>query len=376
VNTSQTKSANRQTVLIVDDTPENLAVITALLTDTYRTRVANNGERALKMANSDPVPDLILLDIMMPGIDGYEVCRRLKDDPATADIPVLFLTAKTLIEDEQMAFDVGAADYITKPISPSIVIARVRTHLENKLARDIIKRQQELIESEVAKRIPEVKAERDVAVAALAGLADSCSGNPITHRVLRMQHYLGALAQTLRLSPRFAALLTEDTLALLCKAAPLYSIGESAEAADWVGDVAADRTALAHVARSTIIAAEKHLGATNRLLGYAREAMCSHTEDWIGGGYPQGLSGDAIPVVARMVALADTYDRLVSDSADDPAASHRQAIKAIVAGRATRFDPDMVDAFVITAGNFLETARRFGKEQIAELPPVSLPLLP
>ena len=117
---------DKQSVLIVDDTPENLTLMNGLLKDIYKTKIANNGERALKIAAAQPQPDLILLDIMMPGIDGYEVCRQLKADPLTAEIPVIFLTAKTQVEDEQMGFDVGCVDYITKPISPPIVLARVR----------------------------------------------------------------------------------------------------------------------------------------------------------------------------------------------------------------------------------------------------------
>ena len=102
------------TVLIVDDTPDNITLLNGLLKDTYKTKVATNGERALKIANADPLPDLILLDIMMPGMDGYEVCRQLKNEARTRDIPVIFLTAKTQVEDEQMGFDVGCVDYITK----------------------------------------------------------------------------------------------------------------------------------------------------------------------------------------------------------------------------------------------------------------------
>jgi len=123
------KPVEKPLVLIVDDTPENIALMNGLLKDRYRTRIANNGERALEAAGKLPQPDIVLLDIMMPGMDGYEVCRRLKADPATRGIPVVFLTAKSAIEDEQMGFDVGAVDYITKPISPPIVLARVNTHL-------------------------------------------------------------------------------------------------------------------------------------------------------------------------------------------------------------------------------------------------------
>ncbi len=127
-----TESSDRQTqqtVLVVEDAPENIALISSLLRGTYRTRVATNGEKGLQIASSDEPPDLILLDIMMPGMDGYEVCRHLKAQPKTSEIPVIFLTAKSEMEDERVGLGLGAVDYITKPISPPILMARIKTHL-------------------------------------------------------------------------------------------------------------------------------------------------------------------------------------------------------------------------------------------------------
>jgi adenylate cyclase len=120
---------NKNLVLIVDDTPTNVAVVSGVLKDSFRTKIATNGEKALAIATAADKPDLILLDVMMPGMDGYEVCRKLKDIPATRDIPIIFLTAKTDIAEEEKGFDVGAVDYIHKPFSAPIVLARVRTQL-------------------------------------------------------------------------------------------------------------------------------------------------------------------------------------------------------------------------------------------------------
>ena len=154
----------RPTILVVDDTPDNLALMSGLLTDEYRVKVASSGEKALRIAASDSPPDLILLDIMMPGLDGYAVCERLKADPRTARIPVIFLTAKSDMEDEKRGLELGAVDYITKPISPPIVMARVRNHLSLKAMTDSLRDQNEYLEREVARRMCEQMAIREIAV--------------------------------------------------------------------------------------------------------------------------------------------------------------------------------------------------------------------
>src|SRR5215813_8778283 len=210
----------KQTVLIVDDTPDNLTLMTGLLKDTYKTRVANNGERALKLAATLPYPDLILLDIMMPGIDGYEVAQQLKRDKATAEIPIIFLTAKSEVEDEQKGFDVGCVDYITKPISPPIVLARVKTHLLLKSARDFLQDQNTFLESEVVRRTREVTAIQDTTIMAMGSLAET-RDNETGNHIRRTQHYIRVLAQKLRLNSKYAQVLDDATVEMLYKSAPL-----------------------------------------------------------------------------------------------------------------------------------------------------------
>ena len=184
----------RQTILIVDDTPDNITLLSALLKDRYKIKVATQGERALKIAAADPPPDLILLDIMMPGMDGYEVCRRLKAEPRTAEIPVIFLTAKVQVEDEEKGLKLGAVDYITKPISPPIVLARVETHLTLKNARQFLKDRNAFLEAEVQRRTREVAAIQDVTILAMASLAET-RDNETGNHIRRTQHYVRALAQ-------------------------------------------------------------------------------------------------------------------------------------------------------------------------------------
>jgi putative two-component system response regulator len=169
----QASYQKRATVLIVDDAPENIAMMSTLLRGTYRTKIATDGEKALTIALSDDPVDLILLDIMMPGIDGYEVCRRLKADPRSKNIPVIFLTARTEIEDEQKGFEVGAVDFIMKPVSPPIVTARVRTHLQLKSARDFLVDKSEYLEREVGRRTLEVNTIQDVTMIAMGSLAET-----------------------------------------------------------------------------------------------------------------------------------------------------------------------------------------------------------
>jgi len=154
--------AVRATVLVVDDTPDNLTMMTGLLANDYKVKVSNSGEKALRIATGKSPPDLILLDIMMPGMDGYEVCRRLKAAARTRDIPVIFLTAKTGMQDEEMGLALGAVDYITKPISPSIVLARVRTHLALKALADFLRDKNAYLEAEVIRRVDELDKIQDI----------------------------------------------------------------------------------------------------------------------------------------------------------------------------------------------------------------------
>jgi len=136
----------KKLILLVDDAPANIQVAREILKDTYKTRVATSGAKALELVKAPPLPDLILLDVMMPEMDGYEVCTRLKQDSVTRDIPVIFLTAKTEAEDETRGFEVGAVDYIHKPFSPPVVMARVQTHLNLREAREQLAREKHMVD--------------------------------------------------------------------------------------------------------------------------------------------------------------------------------------------------------------------------------------
>ena len=355
----------KPTVLVVDDTPDNLSLMSGLLKERYKVKVANNGERGLKIAAVDDPPDLILLDIMMPGIDGYEVCRLLKADPKTKDIPVIFLTAKSQVEDEQMGLELGAVDYITKPISPPIVLARVKTQLTLKAAADFLKDKNAYLESEVQRRTKEVSTIQDVTMMAMASLAET-RDNETGNHIRRTQNYVQALAMRLHELGRFPEYLSRDSIQILYKSAPLHDIGKvgipdnillkpgKLTAEEF--DVMKTHTTLG---RDAIVVAEGLLDTPNSFLQCAREMAYSHQEKWDGSGYPEGRKGEAIPISARLMAIADVYDALISRRVYKEPMPHEKAVEIIRQSRGTHFDPEVVDAFLSIDNVFFSIAKRY-----------------
>ncbi|WP_311221279.1 MULTISPECIES: two-component system response regulator [unclassified Acidovorax] len=353
------------TVLVVDDTPDNLTLMGNLLAGRYHVRVANHGEKALKIAQSATPPDLILLDIMMPGVDGHEVCRRLKANAATRDIPVIFLTARAESEDERVGLALGAVDYITKPISPPILLARVHTHLALKATADFLRDKSAYLEREVALRTLEVQAIQDVTIMAMTSLAET-RDNETGNHIRRTQLYVKVLAERLRHHPRFEYLLNDRTIDLLYKSAPLHDIGKigipdrillkPGPLTPEEFDIMKTHTTLG---RRAIEEAERRLGMRVAFLSTSKEIAYSHQEKWDGSGYPEGLKGDDIPVSARLMAVADVYDALISRRVYKPAYTHEQACGTIIKGRGNHFDPDMVDAFVEVADDFRVVAQKY-----------------
>ena len=217
--------SRRAVILVVDDTADNLSLMSGLLKDKYKVKLAINGEKALSIARGTEQPDLILLDIMMPGLSGYEVCKILKDDPATRDIPVIFLTAMIGTEDEKKGLELGAADFITKPVNPPIVLARVATQLQIKASADFLKDQNVYLEAEVTRRGRELAAIQDVTILAMASLAETRDNDTGNH-IRRTQHYLKLLAEQLKTHERFRLFLDDRTIDMLFKSAPLHDIGK------------------------------------------------------------------------------------------------------------------------------------------------------
>lgn len=362
---TETAPRTKATILVVDDMPDNLTLIAGLLRGLYRVVAANNGEKAIAIASGEHPPDLILLDIMMPGLSGYDVCQRLKAQPATRDIPIIFLTAMTGTEDETKGLEMGAVDFITKPVNPPVVLARVATQLQVKAAADFLKDQNAYLEAEVKRRGQALAAIQDVTILAMASLAETRDNDTGNH-IRRTQHYVRLLARHLQNHPRFRDFLNDETIDLLFKSAPLHDIGK-------VG--IPDRILLkpgrltpeefeimkthCQLGRDAIQHAEDQLGIQVDFLHYAKEIAYSHQEKWDGSGYPQGLAGDAIPISARLMAVADVYDALISRRVYKEGMPHAQAIAIICQGRGQHFDPDMVDAFVTLSDQFQAIAQRY-----------------
>jgi putative two-component system response regulator len=349
----------------VDDTPDNLLLMANLLKDSYTVKAANNGEKALRIARDAPPPDLILLDIMMPGMTGHEVAQVLQGDPATRDIPIIFLTAMASSADETHGLELGAADYITKPISPPVVLARVRTQLKVKDAADFLRDKNDYLEQEVQRRTRELGAIQDVTIHAMASLAET-RDNETGNHIRRTQHYVKVLAEHLRDHPRFRAFLDPETIKLLFKSAPLHDIGkigipdrillkpgrfEPEEFEIMKTHTTLGRDAIAH--------AEQQLGMDVDFLRLAKEIAYSHQEKWDGSGYPEGLAGDAIPISARLMAVADVYDALISRRVYKEGMPHEKAVQIIAEGRGSHFDPDVCDAFLANLPVFQQIAARY-----------------
>jgi putative two-component system response regulator len=355
----------KPTILVVDDTPDNIDLLCAVLEHDYRTKIAVNGERALKIARGEAKPDLILLDIMMPGMSGYEVCKALKADPATRDIPVIFVTAMSEVADEQLGLTLGAVDYITKPVSAPIVLARIKTQLSMKRVQDFLRDQNQFLATEVELRTREIVALQDVTIHTMASLAETRDSETGNH-IRRTAHYVKTLAEKLRTHPRFAAFLTDQTIEMLFKSAPLHDIGKvgipdrillkPGRFEPYEMEIMKTHTTLG---RDAIMAAERELGVEVGFLKYAKEIAYGHQEKWDGSGYPQGLAGDAIPISARLMAVADVYDALISRRVYKEGMRHEEAVAIIAAGRGQHFDPDMVDAFLALQDEFIAIARRY-----------------
>ena len=338
----------KQTVLVVDDVPENIDVLSEVLREHYQVRVATHGEKALRIVYSDTPPDLILLDIMMPGLSGLDLCRRIKANPDRRKIPIIFVTAMTSPEDERLGLETGAVDYITKPISPAVVLARVRTHLA-------LYDQACELERMVDQRTLELNFSRHQIIRRLGRAAEYRDDETGNH-VLRVGHYARLIANACGVGPRASA--------MLFAAAPLHDVGKigirdsillkpgKLDALDWDS-----------MRRHPVIGAEIIGKHENELLETARIIALTHHERWDGTGYPAQLKGDAIPIEGRIVAIADVFDALISKRPYKPAYCLDDSLKIMDAQDGSHFDPQLMTAFRQALPAIIDVMREYGDDK-------------
>lgn len=358
-----------QTLLIVDDEPANLSILNQLLRPEFRVRAANSGKDALLAAATEPKPDLVLLDVMMPEMDGYEVLAAMRDNPETREIPVIFLTALGAAEQEERGLVSGAVDYIAKPIKPAVLQARVRNQLNAKRQQDELRRQRENLQREVERRIAENDSTQQLGMRALAHLAETRDPETGAH-ILRTQGYVRRLAQRLQHHSSFENLLSDRYIDMLARSAPLHDIGKVG-IPDHIllkpGKLNEQEWAImcthAKLGSDAIERAEHDIGNNPEFLSVAKEIAHWHHEKWDGSGYPDGLRGTDIPLSARLMAIADVFDALISKRVYKPALSFDEARSIIVEGRGRHFDPEICDEFLRGFDDMTAIAAKFKDEE-------------
>lgn len=322
------------TLLLVDDEPTNLHVLRQILHPDYRLLFARDGQRALELAREEQ-PNLVLLDVMMPGMTGLEVCRQLKSAPETVAIPVIFVTALDDAEDESQGFEAGCVDYISKPVSAPVVRARVRTHLS-------LVRADELRETrlQIVQRL---------------GLAAEYKDNETGLHVIRMSHYSRILAS--------AAGFSEEAAEELLNAAPMHDIGKIG-----IPDAILRKPGKLDAEEWAVMQQHAEIGARiigehpSGLLRMARSIAMHHHEKWDGSGYPKGLAAKAIPIEARIVAIADVFDALTTERPYKQAWSVEEAVALIQREAGRHFDPQLVALFIEQLPAILDIKARWAEE--------------
>jgi len=343
-----TTAKTKPTILVVDDVPDNIDVLSSVLRPEYKVKAALNGERALNIVANEPNLVMILLDIMMPGMDGYEVCRRLKANPVTAKVPVIFVTAKNQECDEQLGLELGAVDFISKPISPAIVLTRVRTQIA-------LYDQNQFLEQKVKQRTHELEETRLEIIRRL-GRAAEFRDNETGLHVIRMSHYSRLMAEAIEQR-------STDWSELIFNAAPMHDIGK-------IG--IPDRVLLKpdKLDEDEWLLMKKHpqMGAEiigdhpSELMKTAKEIALTHHEKWDGTGYPYGLKGTDIPLSGRIIAIADVFDALTSGQRPYKKAWEvSNAVKVITDGANSHFDPDLIPIFQERLPEILDIKDQFSE---------------
>jgi len=344
---------NKSKVLIVDDEPNNLHLLSQILHNQYQLSFATSGIKALDIAQQLK-PDIILLDIMMPGMDGYETCRQLKAAPATAKVPVIFVSTMMEVDDEQQGFEAGGVDYITKPISAPIVQARVKTHLalynQNRMLEEMVQQRTKQLQ-DAFKTIKNASLDT---IHRLSRAAEFKDEETYAH-IVRMSHYSAAITRKMGMP--------EEFVESILYASPMHDVGK-------IG--IPDRILLKPdrldsdeweiMKQHTINGGKILSGSEKGFIKMAETIALTHHEKWDGSGYPKGLKGEEIPQVGRIVAIADVFDALTTKRPYKDPYPLDMSLSLIKKARGAHFDPAVVDAFLEIQDEILAIKKRYEDE--------------
>ncbi len=341
------RQSKRATVLVVDDSEDVRNLFLLALKADYEVKLAGSGSEALFQTDTEPIPDIILLDVQMPAPNGYEVCAQLKANPALAGIPVIFVSARSDVKDQGKGLALGAVDYITKPFSTPLVLARLRNHLA-------LYDQRRALEDQVRQRTEELHGTRLQLIRRLSRAMEYREGG-LTHRVLRVSHYVKLLATEIGMDA--------DIIEVLFEAVPLYDIGKIG-VPDYIllKSDHLNKVELEEMHRHPEIGAQIIGKHENPLLAMARQMALTHHERWDGKGYPRGLSDQAIPLCGRILAVADAYEAMTATQRHRSPFHSYKADRQIIEAAGTQFDPQIVAAFKNLTREFEKVRRTFHDE--------------
>ncbi|GHV56958.1 two-component system response regulator [Synergistales bacterium] len=341
--------AERKLIMMVDDNLANLKVGKIALTDTYKVLTATSAEKMFELLERYS-PEMILLDIEMPDMNGYEAIKLLKERPETADMPVIFLTAKSDGESESEGLSLGAIDYISKPFSPPLLRKRIEVHLLVESQKRELQNFSDNLREMVKEKTRAAIYLQNKIIKTVAELVE-CRGDITGGHIERTQHCLDILLRTMiehNIYPEQSAAWDIDTL---LQSSQLHDVGKIS-----ISDLILQKPG--RLTDEEFAAMKKHVefgvdiiekieagDNDSDFLSYAKIFIAYHHEKWDGSGYPYGLAGEGIPLLGRLMAVADVYDALTSERPYKNAFPHEEAVKIIEEGRGVHFDPALIDLF-------------------------------
>ncbi len=347
-------------VLIIDDNTTNLQIAEKTLKQHYKVTLLISGEQALKFLKKSK-PDLILLDIRMPGMDGFETIKKIKNDLHISDIPVIFLTAQSESVSEVYGLQLGAADFIAKPFVPEVMLRRVSMQMELYSYRNKL----EQLVSEKTMMVEKMQDALVTSISELVEFRDKVTGG----HAKRTEKYLSAFLQYLVKLPKYKEFLSQPNIMEdMKRAAPLHDVGKVG-----INDNILTKQSVLDNSEYNYMKQHTTLGGlafemamkevpNNQFLEIARKMALYHHEYWDGSGYPSGLKGEEIPLEARIMAIADVYDAMTTKRSYKDPFPHEDAVEQILRLKGVHFDPDLVDAFYEYSDEFKKICDSFKED--------------